>query len=195
TPKGAELSHNNLLYNAVCSSNLFGSAEHDVFLTVLPLFHIFGQTTMLNTALYRHATMVLQPRFDGDEALALMEKENVTVFGGVPTMYWGLLGAKGEHDIAKIAANLHTAVSGGSARRGVASREGHRLPGTSRVVSFSTPPARRRPGSAGRPIWGVEMKLLDAEFIDVDGEGTGEIAVRGHCVMKGYHDLPDANAQ
>ncbi|GAA1109673.1 long-chain-fatty-acid--CoA ligase [Nocardiopsis composta] len=206
TPKGAELSHNNLLYNAVCSSNLFGSAEHDVFLTVLPLFHIFGQTTMLNTALYRHATMVLQPRFDGDEALALMEKENVTVFGGVPTMYWGLLGAKGEHDIAKIAANLHTAVSGGSAlpaelaknvkeRLGVEILEGYGLSETSPVVSFNNPKVKAKPGSIGRPIWGVEMKLVDAEFNDVEGEGPGEIAVRGHCVMKGYHDRPDANAQ
>ncbi|GAB3488347.1 long-chain-fatty-acid--CoA ligase [Nocardiopsis coralliicola] len=206
TPKGAELSHANLLFNAVASSGLFGEAEHDVFLAVLPLFHIFGQTTAMNVALYRHATMVLQPRFDGDEALSLMEKEGVTVFGGVPTMYWGLLGAKGEHDLPAIAAKLHTAVSGGAAlpgelaknvqeKLGVQILEGYGLSETSPVVSFNNPKVKAKQGSIGLPIWGVEMKLVDAGFADVEGEGPGEIAVRGHCVMKGYYNRPDANAQ
>ncbi|WP_017627221.1 long-chain-fatty-acid--CoA ligase [Nocardiopsis chromatogenes] len=206
TPKGAELSHNNLLYNAVCSSELFGSAERDVFLAVLPLFHIFGQTTQLNTALYRHAAIVLMPRFDGDEALALMEKEGVTTFGGVPTMYWGLLGAKGEHDLEKIASTLHTAVSGGAAlpgelarsvkeRLGVEILEGYGLSETSPVVSFNNPKVKAKTGSIGRPIWGVEMRLVDPEFNEVEGEGPGEVAVRGHCVMKGYYNRPDATAQ
>ncbi|WP_017539288.1 long-chain-fatty-acid--CoA ligase [Nocardiopsis halophila] len=206
TPKGAELSHNNLLYNAVCSSSLFGEAEHDVFLAVLPLFHIFGQTTQLNTALYRHATIVLMPRFDGDEALSAMEREGVTTFGGVPTMYWGLLGAKGDHDLKKISSTLHTAVSGGAAlpaelarnvkeRLGVEILEGYGLSETSPVVSFNNPKVKAKTGSIGRPVWGVEMKLVDPEFNEVEGEGPGEIAVRGHCVMKGYHGRPDATAQ
>ena len=115
-PKGAQLTHTNLLFNAVASSALFDQApdSHDVFLTVLPLFHICGQTTMMNAALYRHGTMVLMPRFDGDEALSLMEKEKVTIFAGVPTMYWGLLNAQGDHDIKQISQTLHTAVSGGA---------------------------------------------------------------------------------
>ncbi|TDQ48197.1 long-chain-fatty-acid--CoA ligase [Actinorugispora endophytica] len=204
-PKGAQLSHNNLLFNAVCSDALFGRAPdgRDVFLTVLPLFHIFGQTTMMNCALYRHATMVLQARFEGDEALALMEKEGVTIFAGVPTMYWGLLGAKGEHDLARIAGNLNTAVSGGSAlpaelarqvrdRFGIGVMEGYGLSETSPVVSFNNPRRKAKPGSIGLPLWGVEMRLVDGDFNPVEGEGPGEIAVRGHCVMKGYHGRPDA---
>ncbi|GAA3747486.1 long-chain acyl-CoA synthetase [Spinactinospora alkalitolerans] len=207
-PKGAQLSHNNLLLNAVGSDALFDKEPggHDVFLTVLPLFHIFGQTTMMNCALYRHGTMVLQARFDGDEALDLMEKEGVTIFAGVPTMYWGLLGAKGGHDLAKIAATLTTAVSGGAAlpgeltkrvkeRFGVDVLEGYGLSETSPVVSFNNPKRRAKPGSIGLPIWGVEMKLVDGEFNDVEGEGPGEIAVRGHCVMKGYHERPEVNEQ
>ncbi|MUL43021.1 long-chain fatty acid--CoA ligase [Streptomonospora sp. PA3] len=206
SPKGAELTHMNLLFNAVASDALFDRSEHDVYLTVLPLFHIFGQTTMMNCGLYRHATLVLQARFEPDEALSLMEKERVTVFAGVPTMYWGLLGAKGEHDMAAIAGNLTTAVSGGSAlpgevarnmkdRFGVEILEGYGLSETSPVVSFNNPKVKAKTGSIGRPIWGVEMKLVDSEFADVEGEGPGEIAVRGHCVMKGYHNRPDANAQ
>jgi long-chain acyl-CoA synthetase len=207
SPKGAELTHANLLFNAVASDALFDhGAERDVFLTVLPLFHIFGQTTMMNCGLYRHGTLVLQARFDGDEALALMEKEGVTIFAGVPTMYWGLLGAKGEHDMERITANLSTAVSGGAAlpaellrkvkeRFGVDILEGYGLSETSPVVSFNNPKVKSKPGSIGRPIWGVEMKLVDEMFEDVEGEGPGEIAVRGHCVMKGYHGRPDVNAQ
>ncbi|MDA0564987.1 long-chain fatty acid--CoA ligase [Streptomonospora sp. S1-112] len=206
SPKGAQLSHMNLLFNAVASDALFERTEHDVYLTVLPLFHIFGQTTMLNCGLYRHATLVLQARFDGDEALSLMEKEGVTVFAGVPTMYWGLLGAKGEHDVEGIAKRLNVAVSGGSAlpaelsrqvkeRFGVEILEGYGLSETSPVVSFNNPRVKAKPGSIGLPIWGVEMKLVDSAFNDVEGEGPGEIAVRGHCVMKGYHNRPDADEQ
>ncbi|HLU96468.1 MAG TPA: long-chain fatty acid--CoA ligase [Thermobifida alba] len=207
-PKGAELTHNNLLFNAVASSALFDHApgDHDVFLTVLPLFHIFGQTTMMNAALYRHGTMVLMPRFDGDEALSLMEKEGVTIFAGVPTMYWGLLNARGDHDIEKIARTLHTAVSGGASlpaevsrkvkeKFGIGILEGYGLSETSPVVSFNNPKRKAKPGSIGLPIWGVEMKLVDENFATVEGEGPGEIAVRGHCVMKGYHNRPEVNAQ
>ncbi len=206
SPKGAELTHSNLMFNAVVSDSLFDRSDHDVYLTVLPLFHIFGQTTMMNCGMYRQGTLVLQPRFDGDEALSLMEKEGVTIFAGVPTMYWGLLGAKDEHDMGTIVANLSTAVSGGSAlpgellrkvkdRFGVDVLEGYGLSETSPVVSFNNPKVKAKPGSIGRPVWGVEMKLVDDEFNDIEGEGPGEIAVRGHCVMKGYHNRPDANAQ
>ncbi|WP_046469118.1 long-chain-fatty-acid--CoA ligase [Allosalinactinospora lopnorensis] len=207
-PKGAQLTHNNLLYNAVCSNNLFERSPDgvDTFLTVLPLFHIFGQTVMMNTALSRHGTLILQARFDGDEALSLMEREGVTIFAGVPTMYWGLLGAQGEHDLEAIRRKLSTAVSGGSAlpaelsrkvteKFGVEIKEGYGLSETSPVASFNDPRVGARPGSIGRPIWGVEMKLVDDDFKEIEGNGPGEIAIRGHNVMKGYHNRPDANAE
>ncbi|MBN3585948.1 AMP-binding protein, partial [Algoriphagus aestuarii] len=63
------------------------------------------------------------------------------------------------------------------------------------VVSFNNPKRKAKPGSIGLPIWGVEMKLVDENFNTIEGEGPGEIAVRGHCVMKGYHNRPEANAQ
>jgi long-chain acyl-CoA synthetase len=210
-PKGAELSHHNLLLNAVGSARLVEPHPdgRDVALVVLPLFHIFGQTVMLNAALYRHGTMVLMPRFDGAEALRIMEKEGVTAFAGVPTMYWGLLGAvqaaePGTYDLEKIAANVVDAVSGGAALPGqlaedftktfgVGIKEGYGLSETSPVVSFNNPKVKAKTGSIGLPVWGVEMKLIDPEWNEQAEEG--EIAVRGHCVMKGYHNRPEVNAE
>ena len=216
-PKGAELSHNNLMMNAVVSSGLVNPHPdgRDVVLVVLPLFHIFGQTVMLNAALYRHATLVLMPRFDGDEALGLMEKEGVTGFAGVPTMYWGLLNAVrasdgAGHDIKAITSNIVDAVSGGAALPaqlaqdfqdtfGVGIKEGYGLSETSPVASFNNPNIKAKTGSIGRPVWGVEMKLIDSEWNEVvktgDEEPVGEIAVRGHLVMKGYHNRPEVNAE
>ncbi|GHD26705.1 long-chain-fatty-acid--CoA ligase [Nocardiopsis kunsanensis] len=210
-PKGAELSHHNLMMNAVGSANLVNAHPdgRDVALAVLPLFHIFGQTVMLNAALYRRATMVLMPRFDGNEALRLMEKESVTSFAGVPTMYWGLLNAVKEaepntYGLEGIADNLVDAVSGGAALPaqlaedftetfGVGIKEGYGLSETSPVVSFNNPKVKAKTGSIGRPVWGVEIKLIDGDWNEQDE--VGEIAVRGHCVMKGYHNRPETNAE
>ena len=210
-PKGAELSHHNLMMNAVGSASLVNPHPdgRDVALAVLPLFHIFGQTVMLNAALYRRATLVLMPRFDGNEALRLMEKEGVTAFAGVPTMYWGLLNAvkeaePGTYDLENIAGNIVDSVSGGAALPaqlaedftktfGVGIKEGYGLSETSPVVSFNNPKVKAKTGSIGRPIWGVEIKLIDGDWNEQDE--VGEIAVRGHCVMKGYHNRPEANAE
>lgn len=210
-PKGAELSHHNLMMNAMGSASLVNAHPdgRDVALVVLPLFHIFGQTVMLNAALYRQATLVLMPRFDGNEALRLMEKEGVTGFAGVPTMYWGLLNAvkeaePGTYDLEGIAGNMVDSVSGGAALPaqlaedftktfGVGIKEGYGLSETSPVVSFNNPKVKAKTGSIGRPIWGVEIKLIDGDWNEQDE--VGEIAVRGHCVMKGYHNRPEANAE
>ncbi|WP_017610045.1 long-chain-fatty-acid--CoA ligase [Nocardiopsis xinjiangensis] len=210
-PKGAELSHHNLMMNSVGAASLVNTHPdgRDVALAVLPLFHIFGQTVMLNAALYRRATLVLMPRFDGNEALSLMEKEGVTAFAGVPTMYWGLLNAvkeaePGTYDLESIAGNVVDSVSGGAALPaqlaedftktfGVGIKEGYGLSETSPVVSFNNPKVKAKTGSIGRPIWGVEIKLIDGDWNEQDE--VGEIAVRGHCVMKGYHNRPEANAE
>jgi long-chain acyl-CoA synthetase len=207
--KGAELSHQNMLMNAMVSDGMFDRAGgDDVFLAALPLFHAFGQSVILNTGFLRHATLVLMPRFEAGAALDLMLAEKVTLFAGVPTMYWGLLTHQGDHtpeQIAEIAGNLTTAASGGSAlplevlnrfadRFGVNIIEGYGLSETSPVASFNRPDKPARPGSIGQPIWGVEMKLIEEDWKDA-GDGPGEIAVRGHCVMKGYYRRAEATAE
>ncbi|QBR93249.1 long-chain-fatty-acid--CoA ligase [Nocardioides euryhalodurans] len=212
-PKGAELRHRNMHSNALTGESLFGAdADHpDTYLCVLPLFHSFGQTVIMNGGFAYGGTVVMLPRFEAEPALRTMAAEKVTFFAGVPTMYWGLLGALDDSgvDVKELAANLRVAAAGGSAlpvevhkdfqrRFGVTILEGYGLSETSPVASFSPYGEEVRVGSIGRPIPGVEMKLIDpADWSDVpDGpDAVGEIAIKGPNVMKGYHDRPDATAE
>ncbi|WP_329542957.1 long-chain-fatty-acid--CoA ligase [Streptomyces sp. NBC_01358] len=204
-PKGAELTHRNMVMNAMVADRLFTAADDEVMLAALPLFHAFGQSAVMNMGLLRGATLVLQPRFDAEEALRLMHREGVTFFAGVPTMYWALLGALGTLDEPAAPTRLRTAVSGGAALPvevlqqfgkafGVGVQEGYGLSETSPVACFNPPGLPPRPGSIGRPVWGVQMKLIDDAWQDVPADGRGEIAIRGHNVMKGYHRRPDDTA-
>jgi long-chain acyl-CoA synthetase len=210
-PKGAELRHRNVDDNVRAGTQLFAAdpATPDVYLCVLPLFHSFGQVVIQNGAIAFGGTLVLQPRFAAREALQLMLDHDVTFFGGVPTMYWGLLEALDDGvDVARLAANLRIAVSGGSAlpatihqdfkrRFGVTILEGYGLSETSPVASFGTYGEEPRVGSIGRPIAGVEMKLINDDWSDLDDQpgAVGEIAIKGHNVMKGYYKRPEATAE
>lgn len=195
TPKGAELTHANLQRNAVvATTTLLDLGPDDVVMGCLPLFHSFGQTCGLNAAVAAGACLTLIPRFDPVTALKVIERDRVTVFEGVPTMYVAML-----HVGADIAdtSTLRLAISGGAALPveilrgfeqafGTVVLEGYGLSETSPVATFNTP-TQRKPGSIGVPIAGVELKL-----VDVEGE-VGEIAIRGHNVMKGYWQRPDAS--
>ncbi|MBU2694306.1 long-chain fatty acid--CoA ligase [Pimelobacter sp. 30-1] len=210
-PKGAELRHRNMRDNALAGTDLFGAdPDHpDTYLCVLPLFHSFGQTVIQNGAFAFGGTVVMLPRFEAAPALGLMLKEKVSFFAGVPTMYWGLLGALDDTvDVKTLAENLRVAVAGGAAlpvevhhqfeeRFGVTILEGYGLSETSPVASFSRLGEPVRVGSIGTPIPGVEMKLIDpdswAEITDPDG--IGEIAIKGHNIMKGYYKRADATAE
>ncbi|MEM1269473.1 MAG: long-chain fatty acid--CoA ligase [Bacteroidota bacterium] len=206
-PKGAELTHFNMFYNAVSSANLFQAKDDDITLIVLPLFHSYAQTCLMNAFAYAASTAVLLPRFDPAAVLGLLLKENVTVFAGVPTMYWALLNYPDadNFDLEAIANQLRLCSSGGSAlpvevlhrfeeRYRVPILEGYGLSETSPVASFNTLDRERKPGSIGTPLWGVEMRVVDAEDKPVPDGETGEIVIRGHNVMKGYYQRPDVNA-
>ena len=211
-PKGAELRHRNMRDNALAGAELFGADADrpDTYLCVLPLFHSFGQTVIQNGAFAFGGTVVMLPRFEAGPALALMTKEGVTFFAGVPTMYWGLLGALDDSvDVEGIARNLRIAAAGGSAlpvevhhdfekKFGVTILEGYGLSETSPVASFSEYGAPVRVGSIGVPIPGVEMKLLKPETweeIEWSPDAIGEIAIKGHNIMKGYYGRPDATEE
>lgn len=228
-PKGAELRHRNMRDNALAGTHLFGADvdRPDTYLCVLPLFHSFGQTCIQNGSVAFGGTVVMLPRFEAKAALGLMLKEQVTYFAGVPTMYWGLLGALDDTvDVATIARNLRVAAAGGSAlpvdihrqfseRFGVTILEGYGLSETSPVASFARYGEEPRVGSIGVPIPGVEMKLVDVhggppasegvagggwselpDDLQEDGKtAVGEIAIKGHNVMKGYYGRPEATAE
>ncbi|SNS54754.1 long-chain acyl-CoA synthetase [Streptosporangium subroseum] len=205
-PKGAELTHQNMLLNAMVSDEMFPRTEGgDAYLAVLPLFHSFGQTVVMNAGFRRHATVVLMPRFEPGPALELIRRENVTLFAGVPTMYWAML-TKIHADGDEVPTSLKIASAGGAsspvevlrdfeATFGIGILEGYGLSETSPVASFNQLGRPTKPGTIGTPIWGVEMKLVDGDWKTIEGEGPGEIAIRGHNVMKGYYNRPEATAE
>jgi long-chain acyl-CoA synthetase len=204
-PKGAELTHAGLVSNAEISSRtLFDVGPGDVIMGCLPLFHVFGLTCGLNVSVASAATLTLLPRFDPAKALDIMQRDRVTLFEGVPTMYTAMLHLP-DADPAQ-AATLRLCASGGAAmpvevlrgfeeKFGCVILEGYGLSETSPVASFNHPGRERKPGSIGTPIEGVQMRLIDENWDTVPGEEIGEIAIRGHNVMKGYWNKPEATAE
>lgn len=207
-PKGAELSHNNLLQNAILSADLFQTQTEDRQLIVLPLFHIFAMTTLMNAGVYRGASNILLPRFEAEAVFGLMQKHAITIFAGVPTMYWGLLQYQGDaFDLKAIASHLKVAVSGGASlpikvledfqqRFDVAILEGYGMSEGAPVVTFNQPRKQGcKPGSIGTPVWGVEVKLVDDQHQPVAQGEKGELLFRGHNVMNSYYKRPDQSAE
>jgi long-chain acyl-CoA synthetase len=202
-PKGAQLTHANLSVNADVSRLLFSLEAGDVVLGALPLFHAFGQTCGLNATVAAGASLALIPRFDAGHALEVIERHRVTVFEGVPTMYAALLHhpERERFDVR----SLRVCVSGGAALPVEVLKEfervfecvvleGYGLSETSPVACFNHPDRERKPGSIGTPVEGVEMKLVDLQRRDSAPGEEGEIAIRGHNVMKGYWNRPEATA-
>jgi long-chain acyl-CoA synthetase len=204
-PKGAELTHAGLHGNArTTEETLLEATPDDVIMGCLPLFHVFGLTCSLNAGVLAGACLTLIPRFDGGKALEVVERDRVTIFEGVPTMFSAMLHQPDPtaHDVS----SLRVCVSGGSAMPvevmrsfeetfGCIVLEGYGLSETSPVASFNHPHAERKPGSIGTPIRGVEMRLVDDDGKDVAGGEVGEIAIRGENVMKGYWQRPEETAK
>jgi len=201
-PKGAELTHVNLTRNAQTSLELFGLTGDDVVIGALPLFHSFGQTCSLNAVLSAGAQLSMIARFEPGAVLQTVERDRATVFMGVPTMYTALLHHPELHDID--ASSLRLSISGGAAlpadvlhgferALGVRLLEGYGLSETSPLASFNLPD-NRKAGSIGLPIPGVEMKVVDDRGFEVPVGEVGEIAIRGHNVMKGYWRRPEETA-
>jgi long-chain acyl-CoA synthetase len=207
-PKGAVLSHLNLVMNATVNAfDANDASQDDIALAALPLFHAFGQTVSLNTMWRVGATVVLQPRFDAAEAITLMLREKVNTFHGVPTMFVRLV------EVARDATDLphlKLAVSGGASLPvtvleafektfGTPVYEGYGLSETSPTATTNQPHFGTKAGSVGHTIWGVDVEIARAEIderIELLPVGElGEIVVRGHNVFSGYLGLPEATAE
>jgi len=203
-PKGAELTHGSLNRNqAVSARTLFEIGPDDVVMGCLPLFHVFGLTCGLNTAISNGALLTLIPRFTPAKALEVIQRDRVTVFEGVPTMYAAMLDVpdRAAYDVS----TLRCCVSGGAALPvevlrnfeeafGCIILEGYGLSESSPVAAFNHPHAERKPGSIGTPIEGIRMRLVDDQRTPVAAGEIGEIQICGHNVMKGYWNKPDATA-
>jgi long-chain acyl-CoA synthetase len=204
-PKGAELTHANLHRNADVSSRTTCEIEAgDIVFGGLPLFHSFGQTVSMNASLMAGACLTLVPKFDPGEALATMQRDGVTHFYGVPTMYGALLHHPDRESFDT--SSLRTCITGGASMPvevlrgfeeafGAVVLEGYGLSETSPVACSNHPDRERKPGSIGTPLEGVEIKLVDEDDEEVAQGEVGEIVIRGHNIMKGYWQRPEATAE
>ncbi|TVU58465.1 long-chain fatty acid--CoA ligase [Paenarthrobacter nitroguajacolicus] len=208
-PKGALGSHFALVEQTnVLLTDTFDITGSDVLFGGLPLFHTFGQTAVLNTGLRAGAAIVLLPRFTGAAALSLMSKHAATVFMGVPSMYAALLeSAKTSEDRPDA---LRYGISGGASLPlallsrfrevfGTEIYEGYGLTETSPVAAFNHVGVPPRPGTIGTPIWGVDVEIARPEVTDrielMPHGALGELVIRGHLLMKGYLNRPEATAE
>ena len=204
TPKGAMITHRNLVVNAVQFSTWLRFRHDDIHLTVLPLFHIYGMTTSMNAPIYSASSMILVPRFDSNQLLKTIDKYRPTVFCGVPTMYTALVNHPevGKHDLRSIRA----CISGAAPLPGEIQRkfeqitkgrlvEGYGLSETSQVTHVNPidEPRKNRIGSIGIPVFDTEAKIVDINTGEKDvapGE-SGELVVHGPQVMSGYWRKPE----
>ena len=207
-PKGAELTHSNMVLNALSCQILLRATAEDTTLIVLPLFHSFGQTVLMNMTVFSGGSMVLVPRFDPKAVLKAMEQHSVTLFAGVPTMYIGLLNHPESDDInlQAVKEHLRLGVSGGASlpvevfhqvqrKFDFILLEGYGLSETSPVATFNYIDGDRIPGSIGQPLQGVEVGIMDNEGSLLEPEEVGEVVIRGHNIMKGYYRRPEATAE
>ena len=214
-PKGAELTHGNMVSNAVACHDMFKPAfdagpdrnAQNVTLITLPLFHSTGQTAQMNAGFYGGFRLVLMPRFDPAAVLDAFTREQVGLWIGVPTMYWTLLqhARATDMDVSRAAASLRVCASGGAPmpvevlrdfERTFNARvlEGYGLSETAPVVAFNQLQRPSRPGTVGLPIFGVTIRCVDEHDNPVPPGERGEVVVRGPNVMKGYYDRPEATA-
>jgi long-chain acyl-CoA synthetase len=212
-PKGAELTHENMLLNAAATRDMYlpamrGGFEQDVALVTLPLFHSTAQTCLMNAGVVGGFRLVLLPRFDPAAVLDMMEREQVGFWIGVPTMYWALLhhARSTGFDPEPVARHLRLCVSGGAAMPlevmrgfertfGVRILEGYGLSETSPVACFNQLHRPTKPGTVGQPVMGVEVRCVDDEDRFLPEGERGEIVIRGPNVMKGYYGRPEATEE
>jgi long-chain acyl-CoA synthetase len=205
-PKGAMLTHIQLYMNADIPGRLFGVRPDDVVITALPLFHVFGLSSILNVCVRFGCTMSLIPRFDPATVLTAIQRDRATIYEGVPTMFIALL----EHpDLDRYdVSSLRVAISGGASipapvldaferRFGVLILEGYGMTETASTTTFNLSATERRVYSVGKPIWGTQTQVWDGEGrpLPRGRDHVGEVVTRGLHVMKGYLNAPEATAR
>jgi long-chain acyl-CoA synthetase len=192
--------------NADIPGRLFEVRPDDVVLTVLPLFHVFGMSSILNVCVRFGCTMSLVPRFEPATVLAAIQRDGITIFEGVPAMFITLL-AYPELDRYDVS-SLRVAISGGASIPGpvldafekrfdVLILEGYGLTETASTTTFNRSASERRAYSVGKPIWGTQTQVWDSSGHDLPPgrDHIGEVVTRGLHVMKGYLNNPEATAR
>lgn len=200
-PRAAMLTHANLVSSLHQQQQILGGkvARDDVVLMVPPFFHIFGLNVVLGLTVQAGATGVVVASFEPAEALELIARHRVTVLIGAPTMYAALAAVPGagDHDLS----GVRLAVSGAAPLApgvldafrktfGIDIYEGYGLTETSPSLTSNRLDGAPRPGSVGKPLPGVQLRIVDERGADVDVGDVGEVVVRGPNVTRGYWRRP-----
>jgi len=199
-PKGAVLTHRNLLANVEACRQAISISEEDIFVTALPLFHSFGATVSMLLPMFCGCHNVLLPGFSALHTLQAIERHRATMVAGVPTMYALMMQVK-DADACDLN-SLRFVVSGGAALpdevclgfeaiHGAPIIEGYGPTEASPVVSVNPIDGRRKIGSVGLPLPDVEIMIADDDMAELPAGDIGEICVRGPNVMAGYHNADD----
>jgi long-chain acyl-CoA synthetase len=203
-PKGAVLTHKNLASNAMTVADMRHPSPEDVVLGVLPFFHIYGQTSILNASIYLGLTVRLWVHFEAQEVFEAIEEERESILIAVPTAFNRL--AEMAEKKPPRRSSLRFCVSGGASLPVEVLRrfeslfqttiyEGYGLTECSPVCVENPYGRPTRPGSIGVPIPGFEARVVDERDSDVERGEVGELIVRGPGVMKGYLHQPEATGE
>jgi fatty-acyl-CoA synthase len=213
-PKGALLPHRKALFNSLNAQLFFELSARDRVLVVLPLFHSFGLSILALPTLYAGGALVLQRRFDPSAAWDAVDRERISFFGGVPTMFRSLLGALEDAPADRWRLDtLRFLFTAGAAipvelihafeARGLRLKQGFGQTETSILCCLGDEDATRKAGSVGRPVFHADVRVVALDTFERDpaawrvvapGE-TGEIVVRGPITMLGYWQRPEATAE
>jgi long-chain acyl-CoA synthetase len=200
SPKGAQLTHRNLLANTASCIQVIQSTVNDKFLCILPLFHSFAATVCMLTPLLSGAMIIPFKLFRPDVALKTIEQEKITVLAAVPSMFLAM--AKAEPNTPFDLHSVKYCISGGAAlptkvmelfepRFKIPIYQGYGLSEASPVVSLNPLDGVRKPCSIGLPLPDVDIRVVNNEMQEMPNGETGEIAVRGDNVMLGYLGLAE----
>jgi len=201
-PKGVLLTYENLQSDVDGAITAVDFQSRHKFLGIIPLFHAFGMTAMMLSPIQLGSTIVYMARFSPVGALNAIGQHGISLVLGVPSMYAAILRLK-EASPADFK-TIHAMISGGEplaagvreqfqARFGVPLLEAYGMTETSLAISVNTP-RENQPGSVGKPIPGMEIRIVDDGGRAVPAGMPGEIWVKGPMVMKGYHNLPTETA-
>ncbi|MES3000466.1 MAG: long-chain fatty acid--CoA ligase [Pseudomonadota bacterium] len=202
-PKGCMHLHSSIMHNAISSCAWGNGTASNVALLVVPMFHITGMVSVLHSAIYMGATLVVMPRWDRDVAGRLISKYKVTTWTNIPTMVIDLLGSPsfGAYDLTSL---LHIGGGGAAMPQAVAQRlqdsfglryvEGYGLTETA-APSHSNPPDDPKQQCLGIPFMGCDSRVVDPETLEEMPVGEqGEIITHGPMVFAGYWKHPQATA-
>jgi long-chain acyl-CoA synthetase len=206
--KGAMLTHRNIFANVVQSYEFFKDEMkigQEKFLTVIPLFHVFGMTSCMNLSIFTASQSIMLPRFDLEEVLNTIKQEQPSIFPGVPTMYVAITNHPNAEQYG--ISSIKTCNSGSApmpvellkefeGKTGSKILEGYGLSEASPTTHCNPHFAERKPGSVGIAMPSTDCKIVDLGdgVTEVPEGGLGEVIIKGPQVMKGYWNMPEETA-